>query len=346
MGFFRRLHDFFLPHERNGYHPHVFRLASLLVIAVVVLVLECGVVTQLAYVFPSTSFLASVLPGVLATLTNESRASAGVGSVTESPVLDHAAQLAANDMAAKGYFAHVSPSGTTPWDWLKQAGYAYSYAGENLAVNFTDSNALESAWMASPTHEANIVNAAYTQVGFAIATGTYEGKPTMFVVEFFGTPALSAAAPVSRPVVVAPKPETVRTAATTTGTIGGSEAQATSHLTNQIGVVTSAPVAPAGMRAAASPPRAPSASVLDRLLASPLSTVALALAVLFAFVAVLLIAAFLRHARMPHPRVLIAAAFLLTLTAGLVAANHLLTPGVAFPANDALSASVLSAFGG
>ena len=335
MGFFRRLPDFFLPHERNGYHPHVFRVASLLVIAVAVLVLECGVVTQLAYVFPSTNFLASVLPGVLATLTNESRASVGVGAVTESPVLDHAAKLAAADMATKGYFAHVSPSGTTPWDWLKQAGYAYSYAGENLAVNFTDSNALQSAWMASPAHEANIVDPAYTEVGFATATGTYDGQPTTFVVEFFGTPATNALAPVSRPVAVAQKPETVRTAATTTGTILGSESEA-----------TNTPAAPANTRAAASPPRAPSASFLDRILASPLSTVALVLAVLFAFVALLLVAAFLRHARMPHPRVLIAAAFLLTLSAALVAANQVFTRGVAFPANDTLSASALSAFGG
>jgi len=53
-------------------------------------------------------------------------------------LLEQAAQLKANDMAEKGYFAHTSPDGKTPWEWLKDVSYPFLAAGENLAVNFLD----------------------------------------------------------------------------------------------------------------------------------------------------------------------------------------------------------------
>jgi len=132
--------------------------------------------------------LASVLPGALVALTNQDRAVQGLSGVTENAVLNKAAQAAAEDMAVNGYFAHISPDGKDPWYWLNQAGYAYSYAGENLAVNFTDSQKVETAWMSSPTHRANIEKPQYTKIGIGIANGTYKGKESTFVVEFFAAP--------------------------------------------------------------------------------------------------------------------------------------------------------------
>ena len=44
------------------------------------------------------------------------------------------------------------------------------------------------AWMKSPTHRANIMNGNYTEIGVGTAKGTYKGTPTVFVVQFFGTP--------------------------------------------------------------------------------------------------------------------------------------------------------------
>lgn len=92
-------------------------------------------------------------------------------------------------MALKGYFAHTSPEGKAPWYWFKQVGYKYEYAGENLAVDFTDSQDVDKAWMNSPTHRANILKNSYTEMGTGIATGTYEGSPTIFVAQEFGKPA-------------------------------------------------------------------------------------------------------------------------------------------------------------
>ena len=144
--------------------------------------------------------MAAVISAVLVDLANEDRKDEDLGMLTRNPVLDEAAQAKADDMAEKGYFAHNSPDGKTSWHWFREAGYSFSYAGENLAVDFTDSDDVEDAWMDSPTHRANILNGKFTEIGIATAVGTYKGQKTTFVVQMFGTPAKTA---VAAPVVVA-----------------------------------------------------------------------------------------------------------------------------------------------
>lgn len=189
------LRDHLIPHEGNGFKPLLFTATGVGAVIVALLLVQAAYFLQTRIVFMKTDFLASVLPGVLATLTNEDRAAAGISAVTEDAHLARAAQMKADDMAAKGYFAHVDPEGHQPWYWLDQAGYDYAYAGENLAVNFTDSEEVQDAWMASPTHHANIVKAQYTRIGIGVAQGMYQGKETTFVVQFFATPHAVAAAP-------------------------------------------------------------------------------------------------------------------------------------------------------
>ena len=143
-------------------------------------------------VFLSTVFfqienLASVLPSVLVFVTNEERQLAQIPELQTSEKLTFAAQMKANDMAQKGYFAHTSPEGHTPWFWLQASGYDYEKAGENLAVNFVDSHDVVDSWMDSPTHKANIVNEKYREIGIATATGEYDGREAIFVAQFFGT---------------------------------------------------------------------------------------------------------------------------------------------------------------
>jgi hypothetical protein len=125
---------------------------------------------------------------VLTAITNEDRALNNASSLNTNELLQKAAQLKANDMATRGYFSHNSPDGLTPWYWLDKVGYKYKYAGENLAVDFFESRDVAQAWMNSPTHRANVVNKKYTEIGIAIAEGVFEGKNTVFVVQFFGTP--------------------------------------------------------------------------------------------------------------------------------------------------------------
>ncbi|MEK7147712.1 MAG: CAP domain-containing protein [Patescibacteria group bacterium] len=189
---FKWLKRHFIPHPGNKYRPHFLHshnvrhlLSILLFFELVLFILP---VFNFFQVF-NTLNLGSVLPGVLATLTNQEREKNNLPGLAVNPVLQQAAQLKAEDMAAKSYFAHTSPEGLTPWYWFEKAGYRYSYAGENLAINFTDSEDVTHAWMNSPAHRANIVSAGYTEVGTGIATGVYQGRETIFVAQVYGKPA-------------------------------------------------------------------------------------------------------------------------------------------------------------
>lgn len=140
-----------------------------------------------------TPQVATVVTAVLTDLTNADRAQLGLSPLTVNPVLTAAAQAKADDMVAKGYFSHTSPEGVDPWHWFQVAGYEFSYAGENLAVDFSDSADVNAAWMASPTHRENILDPHYTEVGIALAQGMYQGRLTTFVVQEFGTPGTATA---------------------------------------------------------------------------------------------------------------------------------------------------------
>jgi len=143
-------------------------------------------------IIQKTDLLSAVISRTLVDLANADRSQSKVGTLIVSPTLEQVAQMKANDMAIKSYFAHTSPEGLSPWHWFKLAGYDFVYAGENLAVNFSDSAEVDKAWMNSPRHRENILNTKYTEVGIATANGVYQGRPTTFVVQMFGRPLTEA----------------------------------------------------------------------------------------------------------------------------------------------------------
>ncbi len=207
---FRWLKRQFVPHEINGFRPLFLRRQSALRLAGALAVIELVLFVLPTLYFPQYAHhfdLGSVLPAVLSKLTNEERAKNNLPILAVSDKLREAAQLKANDMAAKSYFAHNSPEGRTPWYWFDLVGYRYAFAGENLAVNFSDSEEVTQAWMNSPTHQANIVGRNYTEVGTGIASGRYEGRETVFVVQLYGTPRpVAVSAPKSQVSTQSPKP--------------------------------------------------------------------------------------------------------------------------------------------
>lgn len=185
----RILKDHFIPHKGNDYKPHFLRAKIAAGILALVLVIEGLYLTQTLVILPKSDYLAAIFAAVLVNQTNDVRETQALGTLTPNPVLEKVAQMKADDMAAKGYFSHNTPDGKTPWYWFKQAGYAYLAAGENLAVNFTDSKDVTDAWLNSPSHRANIMNGNYTEIGIATAQGVYKGRNAIFVVEVFGLPA-------------------------------------------------------------------------------------------------------------------------------------------------------------
>lgn len=203
----RKLAGHFAPGEHNAYRPHLLRRPWLLFFLSVILTAESLYVVSFFAGQSALTLLSAVVPGDVIALTNVERQNVGDGSLAENALLDAAAQAKADDMAAKGYFSHVGPDGKEPWAWVIGAGYSYSYAGENLAVRFDNSSDVVNAWMASPTHKANIVKPQYTEIGVGVADGTYEGAPATFVVQYFGTPKAAKSAPSApAPVREAPAP--------------------------------------------------------------------------------------------------------------------------------------------
>ena len=201
----------FIPHVDNDHLPEVLQRSALLGMTFLIL-LSFLMSNMQAILWQSSSWLVgAVLPAVIIADTNKERNHEHLGTLTRNTVLDAAAQMKADDMAAKGYFAHYGPGNVAPWYWFDKAGYSYVNAGENLAVHFTDSDAVVTAWMNSPTHRANIVNPNYTEIGVGTAKGTFEGFSTVFVVQLFGTPAAT-----NSPVALAPMLPTPVAASTST----------------------------------------------------------------------------------------------------------------------------------
>ena len=178
---------YFIPHEKNGYKPHLFREAGLIGLFSITLILFIFAIGG-QIIIKNTDMTALVLPKVLVDYANEDRQTENLKTLAINPVLEKAAQLKAQDMVDKGYFAHKTPEGYSPWYWLAKVDYDFSYAGENLAVNFIDSVDVNKAWLASPKHRENIMNGNFTEIGIATAEGMYKGRMTTFVVQFLGRP--------------------------------------------------------------------------------------------------------------------------------------------------------------
>lgn len=149
------------------------------------------VISALApYFLPATSRDTDELTtdGII-TATNRERVTAGLAPVNPSAKLTASAKIKVDDMIAKHYFEHISPSGKNVSDLGTQVGYDYVVMGENLALgDFDDATDLLTAWMNSPGHRANILNPGYREMGAYAFQGTYEGRNVWFAVQHFGTP--------------------------------------------------------------------------------------------------------------------------------------------------------------
>ncbi len=161
-----------------------------------------GVVACFAFVLHAVA--AGIVPADVIALTNAARTKAGLATLQENATLAEAAKNKANDMIKNDYFAHTSPKGVEPWYWMKEAGYRYSAAGENLAINYTNAKEQHAAWMNSETHKSNILSTRYKEIGVAVVTGKIDGKESIVTVEMFGTPVvavLDRVAPAPLPIV-------------------------------------------------------------------------------------------------------------------------------------------------
>jgi len=182
----------FKPHYSNNHRPKILQPAGLAVMVMLFLLAQTSL--QLLRLSPKLpggfvlGYASSISASQVLEMTNAERSQQGLPALTINEKLNQAAQAKANHMFQNDYWAHVAPDGTTPWVFIKNAGYSYGVAGENLARDFGDTSSMVRAWMTSPTHKANIVHQKYTETGIAVVDGKLQGVETTLVVQLFGVP--------------------------------------------------------------------------------------------------------------------------------------------------------------
>lgn len=127
-------------------------------------------------------------------VTNAARARAHRTPLRRDRVLDAVAQGHAADMAARGYYSHNAPGGLDPTGRARAAGYPFWKYGlggiaENILMTTSrkphaDAAAREAvrAWMRSPGHRQNILDAGLGRLGVGIA---FNRRGALYAVQNF-----------------------------------------------------------------------------------------------------------------------------------------------------------------
>lgn len=95
------------------------------------------------------------------TLVNQQRAAAGLAALTWNNDLAAAALVRAQEIV--GTFSHTRPNGSAWYTVNSNVMY-----GENLAKNYSSATDVVNAWMASPTHKANVMDSGFKTIGISI----------------------------------------------------------------------------------------------------------------------------------------------------------------------------------
>lgn len=116
-------------------------------------------------------------------LINAKRVANGLSALKIDDELQNVARIKAQDMVDNNYFSHTSPTYGSPFDMMKSFRINYKTAGENIAGNSSNSEAVN-AWMNSAGHKANILNSNFNYTGIGIVKSPKYGK--IYVQMFMG----------------------------------------------------------------------------------------------------------------------------------------------------------------
>lgn len=137
-----------------------------------------------SFMFNTPRVAASADLNQVIVLTNQYRRAAGCGDLTWNPALAAAAQRHADDMAANNFFGHTSSNGASFVTRIRQAGYRYRLAAENLAGGQGSAEEVVQAWMSSPGHRANILNCRLREIGIGFGYNSNSDYSTYWVQNF------------------------------------------------------------------------------------------------------------------------------------------------------------------
>ena len=176
-------------HHRHskGYLKTYWPYLPMIAIILVGVLINASLSTPKAVLGWQTSFNSTSL----LQLTNADRSSHNEPGLSLNQALTNAAEAKAQNMVKQNYWAHTSPSGKTAEDFIIDSGYQFSNAGENLAYGFNNAQTVNTAWMNSPEHRANILDSGFSNVGFGVAESpNYLGEgPAVIVVAEYAEPA-------------------------------------------------------------------------------------------------------------------------------------------------------------
>lgn len=112
-------------------------------------------------------------------IINVDRAAMGLNPVVEESLLKQAAMAHCQDMRARKFFAHVTPTGETPGDRATASGWQFGVS-ENLAQGYSVAD-LQIGLLESAGHRMNILTAGWTRVGLGISVWKDSPGPSISV---------------------------------------------------------------------------------------------------------------------------------------------------------------------
>ncbi|MCD7034481.1 CAP domain-containing protein [Metabacillus sp. GX 13764] len=98
-------------------------------------------------------------------LTNMQRVKYKLSPLTLDVELSGVAKKKSEDMIAKGYFDHQSPTYGSPFQMMEAFHIPYHYAGENIAMGYRSPADVVQGWMNSKDHRENILKETYNRIG-------------------------------------------------------------------------------------------------------------------------------------------------------------------------------------
>lgn len=148
-------------------------------------------ITNIAWIYvgqvimvPDTKSLTSYEQQVFE-LVNKERSARGLGTLTYNSEVARCARFKSEDMIDKGYFSHTSPTYGSPFNMMEDFGIRFSNGGENIAYGQRTAAEVMNSWMNSAGHKANILSAAYTQMGVGVAKAS---NGTLYWTQLFIKP--------------------------------------------------------------------------------------------------------------------------------------------------------------
>ncbi len=118
-------------------------------------------------------------------LINAERVRRGLDALSVNPVLMQVAEAHSQDMVNRNFFDHINPDGQGPDGRLNEAGYAWSWCGENIGGGYATAQAMFTGWMNSTGHRDNMLFRDYTEIGIGYVTGGHYGH---YWTAVFATP--------------------------------------------------------------------------------------------------------------------------------------------------------------